>query len=40
MLDAVENDQDQAYIVAQMDDAENIERKLRETFVTYCQRIQ
>ena len=24
MLDAVENDQDQAYIVAQMDDADNI----------------
>ena len=25
MLDAVENDQDQAYVVAQMDDAENID---------------
>ena len=40
MLDAVENDQDQAYVVAQMDDAENIERKTKETFVTYRQRIQ
>ena len=39
MLDAVEDDQAQAYIVAQMDDAENIERKIKETYVTYCQRI-
>ena len=40
MLDAIENDQDQAYAIAQMDGAENIERKIKETFVTYCQKIQ
>ena len=39
-MDAVENDQDQSYIVAQMDDAEKVEKKIKETFVTYCQRIQ
>ena len=38
MLGAVENDQVQAYIVAQMDDADNIEKGTKETFVTYCQR--
>ena len=40
MLDAAESDQDQAYVVAQMEDAEKGEKKIKETFVTYCQRIQ
>ena len=39
MLDTVENDQDQTYVFAQIDDAENIERKIKETFVTYCRKI-
>ena len=34
MLDAVENVQDQAYIVAQMDDAENIEKKKKHLLRT------
>ena len=40
MLDAVEDDPDQAYVVTQMEDAEKFERKIKETFVAYCQRIQ
>lgn len=40
MLDAVEDDADQAYVVTQMDDAEKFERKIKETFVAYCKRIQ
>ena len=40
MFDAAESDQDQAYVVAQMEDAEKGEKKRKETFVTYCQRIQ
>ena len=40
MLDDVENDQDQAHVVAQMDDAENNEQNIKETFVMYRKRIQ
>ena len=40
MLDPDEDDQVQAYIASQTDDAENIKKKSKETFVMYSQRIQ
>ena len=40
MLDVVEDDQVDAYITAQMEDAEGVEKQITETFVMYCQRIQ
>ena len=40
MLDGVEDDQVEAYIGAQMEDAEGIEKQITEMFVAYCQRIQ
>ena len=40
MLDAVETDQVDAYIAAQMEDAEGVEKQITEMFVAYCQRIQ
>ena len=40
MLDGVEDDQVDAYIGAQMEDAEGVEKQITEMFVAYCQRIQ
>ena len=40
MLDVVEDDQVDAYITAQMEDAEGVEKQITEMFVMYCQRIQ
>ena len=40
MLDGVEDDQVEAYIGAQMEDAEGVEKQITEMFVAYCQRIQ
>ena len=40
MLDGVEDDQVDAYIGAQMEDAEGVEKQITEMFAAYCQRIQ
>ena len=40
MLDVVEDYQVDAYITAQMEDAEGVEKQITEMFVMYCQRIQ
>ena len=40
MLDVVEDDQVNAYITAQMEDAQGVEKQITEIFSMYCQSIQ
>ena len=40
MMDAGGDDADQTYVVAQMEEAEEFERKIKERFAAYCQRIR
>ena len=39
MLDAVEDEQVQAFVGTQMDEADSMDKEINEMFVVYCQRI-